>query len=714
MNLRIRQPRARYLSTALLFGLVSIAGLAAACAPGSTSSSDLDGSLADDSIEFREAWIPMPDGVRLAADLWIPEGGEADATYPVLLEYLPYRKNESRSRNYSMNSYFVERGYVVARVDIRGSGVSEGKLIEYEYTDQEQEDGEVVIDWLSKLPYSNGNVGMFGISWGGFNSIHMAMRNPPALKAIIAIEATDDLYEDDVHYMDGNAHIDAYEAGQDLANVVPAAPDYIINEEYYANRFDTKPWMLIYKQQQLDGPFWDRGSLNTRYDSIKIPTFVIGGWYDGYRDSVPRMLEHMDAPVKAMVGPWAHSLPHNGYPKPLMEWRHEAVRWYDHWLKGEDTGIMDEPAFAVYVRDWYPPDLSLEEIPGTWRFEDGFPLERTEYRDLFLGADGSLGAPAARRGTHSLEYDPTMGMEGGGPVMWWGDITPDQQPMDDASLVYDSAPLEEGFEILGFPRAFLNASADAPLASWVVRLSDIAPDGSVTQVAGAGYNGAHRNSSETPEALEPGQEYPLEIELHFTSWVFQPGHRIRVAITNAQWPMFWPTPYSMTTSLRLGGSDATRVVLPVIPHEDRPTPEFLAPAARGPRLPGYGRAATRAEDEATTSGYAEVEGLVYDEETGRATIVATNGGGTQYPWAQALSSQKITHSTNKHDPADTSVRTEYSRTILVDDRELLFEAVLDFHTDVENFYYVYTRRLFENGELLREKTWDETIPREFH
>ena len=334
---------------------------------------------------------------------------------------------------------------------------------------------------------------------------------------------------------------------------------------------------------------------------------------------------------------------------------------------------------------------------------------------MFLGADHALGERAARSGTHSLEYDPTVGMEGGGPVMWWGDLTPDQQPMDDASLVYDSAPLDEEVEILGFPQALLNASADAPLASWVVRLSDVAPDGSVTQVAGAGYNGAHRNSSQDPEALEPGREYPLEIELHFTSWVFQPGHRIRVAITNAQWPMFWPTPYSMTTSLRLGGENATRVVLPVIPYEDRPTPEFLPPAERRPGLPGYGRVAVEADDdERTTSGYAEVEGLVYDEETGTATLVATNGGGSFNPWAENRSSQKITHATNKHDPADTSVRTEYSRTILVDDRELLFEAVLDFNTDLENFYYVYTRRLFENGELVREKTWDETIPRDFH
>ncbi len=321
--------------------LAAAAAFSLGCEPGSPRSQDLDGSLPGDGIEFREAWIPMPDGVRLSADLRIPESAGGNGRYPVLLEYLPYRKNESRSpRNYPMFAYFVQRGYVVARVDIRGTGNSEGRLVEYEYTDQEQEDGEVVIDWLSKQPFSTGAVGMFGISWGGFNSIQMAMRNPPALKAILAMDATDDLYEDDVHFMDGIAHVDAYEAGQDLTNIVPAPPDYILDDAYYKNRFDTEPWMLIYKRHQLDGPFWDRASLNAHYESIRIPTFVIGGWYDGYRDAVGRMLEHLKAPVKAMVGPWAHSFPHNGYPKPQMEWRHEAVRWFDYWLKGKDTGIM--------------------------------------------------------------------------------------------------------------------------------------------------------------------------------------------------------------------------------------------------------------------------------------------------------------------------------------------------------------------------------------
>ena len=190
-------------------------------------------------IERREVRIAMPDGVRLAADLYLPKESRPDERLPVLLEYIPYRKTESRSYTYSLFSYFVRRGYVVARVDIRGTGSSEGKLIEYEYTDQEQTDAEAVIDWLSKQPFSNGKVGMFGISWGGFNSIHLAMRNPPALKAIIAIMATDDLFEDDVHFIDGQMHVDAYELGVDIANALPGAPEFAIDEKYFRERFDT-------------------------------------------------------------------------------------------------------------------------------------------------------------------------------------------------------------------------------------------------------------------------------------------------------------------------------------------------------------------------------------------------------------------------------------------------------------------------------------------
>jgi len=670
--------------------------------------------LAEDSpsppeygISMEEVWITMPDGVRLAADLHRPTGDVEDKKFPVLLEYLPYRKTEARSGSYSMYSYFVQRGYVVARVDIRGTGNSEGRLIPYEYSDQEHEDGEAVIAWLASQDWSNGNVGMFGISWGGFNAIQMASRNPPALKAIIAVDATEDLYQDDVHYMDGIMHLDSWEMSMDLSTARPGAPEYIIDEDYIRNRFDAEPWMMTYKNQQRDGEFWDRASVRDRYDSIRIPSFHIGGWYDGYRDSLPRMLENVKAPVKAMIGPWSHTMPNHPYPEPGMEWRHEAVRWFDQWLKGRDTGIMDEPRFAVYVREWHPPGPHLERAPGFWRWEDGWPIERIQEQAFYPQADHTLAQSRPDGSVHKLRYVPTIGIEAGGPVMWWGDVAHDQRPTDAFSLVYNSEPLGEDTEILGLPKALLNVAADAPHANWFVRLSDVAPDGTVTQVAGAGFNGTHRNSARRPEMLKPGEFFPLEIEMHFTSWVFPKGHRIRFAVNNAQWPMLWPTPYRMTTSLQLGGGNGSQVILPIVPPGKQSAPQFLPPVD-DPKLAGF-----ETLDTGTSSGYGEISSVDRNPQTGEVTAVATNTGARRFPWGTQTYRETIEHRTSDDHPENTSVLGTHRMEVTLDNgRILLWEAELSFQSDLENFYYQYTRRLKENGEKIREKTWTDTMPRD--
>jgi len=664
-------------------------------------------SPAEYGISIKEQWITMPDGVRLAADLYMPTGGSDSEEFPVLLEYQPYRKVSSRGRNYPLYAYFVERGYIVARVDIRGTGNSEGRLIPYEYSDTELDDGEAIIDWLSKQDWSNGNVGMFGISWSGFNGIQLAVRNPPALKAIIAVDATEDLYQDDVHFMDGIMHLDSWEMSQDLDNARPGAPDYLIDDDNFRNRFDTEPWMLTYKKQQRDGAFWDRASARDKYESIRIPTFHIGGWYDGYRDSLPRMLENVDAPVKAIIGPWSHSFPHNSYPQPGMEWRHEAVRWFDQWLKGKDTGIMDEPRFAVYVRDWHPPGPYLEHAPGHWRWEDGWPIERIEQRAFYAQGNHTLTDKPATDVVHKLRYKPSIGLEAGGPVMWWGDVAHDQRPTDAFSLVYDSEPLAADTEILGLPRAVLKISADAPRANWFVRVSDVAPDGTVTQVAGAGFNGTHRNSAREPEDIEPGVEFDLDIKMHFTSWVFPKGHRIRFAVANAQWPMFWPTPYPMTTTLRLGGENGAHVILPVVPPGDYAGPEFLPPA-KNPSIPGF-----ETLDEGNPSGYGEISSVERNPQTGEVTARATNSGGMKYPWGTETYRETIEHRTSDAHPENTMVKGTHRLEVTLADRVLLWEAELDFSSDRDNFYYLYMRRLTEDGELIREKTWEDTIPRDY-
>ena len=460
-------------------------------------------------------------------------------------------------------------------------------------------------------------------------------------------------------------------------------------------------------RQQRDGPFWDRASAKGQYDKIKIPGFHIAGWYDGYRNSLPRMLEHVEAPQKALIGPWDHHSPEYAVPGPQIEWRHEAVRWFDHWLKGKDTGIMDEPRFAVYVRDYYPPDTTLETIPGRWRWEDGWPIERTDHQEWFAHRDHTLSTEVSDDDTHRLKYKASVGLEGGGPTMWWGSLTPDQQGMDDDSLVYDSEPLTEPLEILGRPIAKLNVSADATRANWVVRISDVAPDGQVTQVAGAAFNGTHRNSARDPSDIVPGEVFPLEFELHFTSWVFPEGHQIRVAISNSQWPMLWPTPEPFTSTLAIGGDDGARVVLPVIPPGEERLITFKDPVY-GEGVPGY-----KTIDSGNVTGYAAITEIDRDPETGAAMGVATNSGATQYPWGIERYDESIEHRTSDENPAHTSTVGYYRLTQELEDRTIDFEQTVEFTSDEENFRLKFHRRALVDGELFREKVWDEVIPRDY-
>ena len=665
----------------------------------------INGWVNEDKIT--EVQIKMSDGIKLAADIYWPAGADKKNRFPVLLEYTPYRKDESRARNYSLYSYFLEQDYLVVRVDMRGTGNSEGVTIPYEYSDIELDDGEEIIDWLSKQEWSTGSIGMFGISWGGFNSIQMAMRNPPALKAFVALMATEYLYQEDVHYMDGIMHTDSWMMSNDLYNTLPGAPDFKMDEEWVKNRFNVKPSVYTYMRQQRDGAFWDRASAKDQYEKIRIPGYHIGGWYDAYRNSLPRMLENVQAPVKAMIGPWDHYFPHNAWPEPQIEWREEAVRWFDQWLKGIDTGILNEPDFAVYVRNYHPPDPSLDRVDGFWRWEDDWPINRIENQIWYAHGDHSLSNDPAESDMHSMVYKPSMGVEGGGPTMWWGSVLPDQQPMDEFSLVYDSGILDAPHEILGRPIARIHVSADAPRANWVVRVSDVAPDGQVTQVAGAGFNGTHRNSAREPSDIIPGEEFDLSIELHFTSWVFPKGHKIRVSISNAQWPMFWPTPFNMESMLKIGGETGARINLPIVPSEKKYKPSFKRPSP-SPTLSDY-----KVLDSGNITGYAAINTIKHDPDTGEAYGVATNTGATQYPWGIERFEEEIEHRTSDDNPANTSVIGRYKITEELEDRTLDFEQNVEFKSDKENFYLTFHRWVSINGELYKEKVWQEVIPRDF-
>jgi putative CocE/NonD family hydrolase len=655
-------------------------------------------------MRTEEVFIPMRDGVRLAATLYRPDTMKRGQRLPVVFEYLPYRKDDGTfGDDYGLYAYMVANGYIGARVDIRGTGRSEGHPPDREYSDQEQTDGVEAIAWLARQPWSNGNVGMWGFSWGGFNSIQLAARRPPGLKAIIPAEATEDLFHDDIHYIDGLFHVDEYELSMEVQPAMTRSPDYPLDETSLAARFDNPPWSLLYKKQQRDGPFWRRASLAPdRYDAIEVPALFLGGWYDGYRDSIPRMLEKLKSPAWAIVGPWNHSGPDSGHPGPAIEWRREAVRFFDRFLKGIDTGIEKDPRLAVYVRHAYAPDPGITTIPGEWRYEENWPIRRGREATLHLTPEHTLAAAAPPAGSHALAYVPSSGSAAG---FWWGEVLPDQRPADAFSLVYDSEPLAADLEILGFPKALLSAGADAPLANWFVRLSDVTPAGEVTLVTGAGLSGAQRDSASDPKPLASGKLYPLEVELHFTSWVFPKGHRIRVAVSNALWPMIWPTPYAMTTRLALGGAAGSRLVLPVIPPGPaHKRPSFATPQ-RYTRAPGV-------RSDGSGSTWPGKWSICRDEVRDASHGDWSGTAATQYSWGRVEAVEHLTYDVVDAHPESAAVSGDATTTVTLPDRVLAWSARLEVRSDEKNFYYRLRRELLRDGVTVRERTWQETIPRD--
>jgi len=649
------------------------------------------------NIRMESGWIPMKDGIRLAVTLYMPNGGKAGEKFPAVLEYHPYRKDDGTAqRDYELYSYFVRRGYVCARVDIRGFGNSEGVPTDREYSEQEQLDGLQIISWLAHQPWSNGNVGMMGISWSGFNSLQMAMRHAPELKAIIAVDATAELFHDDVHYMDGMAHVDEFELNMDMAPGMTGAPDYTLDEKVLGPRFDAPPWSLLYLKHQHDGPFW-RSPVRP-YSEIRIPCFIIGGLLDGYRDSITDMLQQTKAPLKAIVGPWNHTFPHDAVPGPEIEWRAEAVRWWDYWLKGRDTGVLNDPRLVIYMQHWHPPDPNLPNVPGEWRREDSWPPRDVRDTVFFPQPNHTLQNTAPATEVHQLKYVPSIGVEAG---FWWGELLSDPRPVDAFSLVYDSAPLREDVAILGRPRALLKASATAPLADWFARLSDVAPDGTVTQITGAGINGAQRESMTERRALEPGRVYPLDIAMHLTSWVFPKGHRIRLAVSNALWPMILPTPYSMTTSLELGG-DGSRLILPVVPVKGTPAPAFQPPqpAEQRPDIKSIGYP------------WPGEWTLERDEANQKATVRWKGKAETDYPWGKEIDYENLVYDVDDAHPETSAVHGEAESIFTLKGRELRWRGHLSVTTDQKNFYYKYTRELLKDGRIVKQQTWEETIPRD--
>ncbi len=324
------------------------------------------------SVENIElTWIPMSDGRRLAARLVLPKGA-AKRPVPAILEYIPYRRRDgTRARDEEVMYWFAGNGYASVRLDISGSGDSEG-LIEDEYVKREQDDALEAIAWLAAQPWCSGAVGMIGISWGGFNGLQVAARRPPALKAVISLCSTVDRYHDDVHYMGGCLLNDTMDWGSAFVTygALPPDPEMVGERKWRAMWRARLEGLELYpalwmKHQRRDA-FWKHGSVIENLDAIECPVLAVSGWVDGYTSAVYELVENLRAPCKGILGPWGHKYPHLGVPGPAIGFLQECNRWWDQWLKGIDTGVDQDPDMRMYLQDAAKPAPHNDERKGRW------------------------------------------------------------------------------------------------------------------------------------------------------------------------------------------------------------------------------------------------------------------------------------------------------------------------------------------------------------
>ena len=542
---------------------------------------------------IEHALIPLRDGTRLAARIWLPDDAEQNPV-PAILEYLPYRKRDGTyERDATTHPYLAGHGYAAVRVDIRGSGESEGLLFD-EYAKQEQDDGLEVIAWLAAQPWCSGAVGMMGISWGGFNGLQIAARRPPALKAIVTLCSTDDRYADDVHYMGGALLTAGLEWASFFFGSMCLPPDPALAGEswraMWLERLENiplffEPWL----EHQRRDAYWKHGSVCEDYAAIRCPVYAVGGWTDGYTNAIPRLLARLTVPRKGLIGPWAHAYPHFALPGPQIGFLQEMLRWWDHWLKGADTGVMDEPVLRAWMTDSMQPASHHQALPGRWVAEASWPSAGITAERLFLTDDGLRDA-AAPSTARALCSPQTVGKCAGNwvPFGRGHDQAGDQRDDDMRSLIFDTPPLGAPIEILGAAVVTLDIASDRPVANLVARLCDVHPSGESLRVSYGVLNLAHRDGHEHPAPLAAGQRYRVRIQLNDAGSAFPAGHRIRLALSTAYWPMIWPGPETATLLISGGTLElpvraprASDALLPALPPPESAPPETPTISRRG-------------------------------------------------------------------------------------------------------------------------------------
>ena len=650
-------------------------------------------------IEHADMPIIMSDGCRLSARVWMPEDAERNQ-FPVILEHLPYRKRDGTIvRDQYTHPWFAGHGYICIRTDMRESD----GLMTDEYTAQEHKDAIEVIEWAAKQPWCNGNVGMMGISWGGFNALQVAAFAPKPLKAVISLCSTVDRYADDIHYKGGCLLGENFGWSTNMLSYSSRPPDpEIVGHRWrdmWINRLENLELDLsIWLRHQHRDKYWKYGSVCEDYSAIKAAVLSISGWHDGYRNTTNHLVKNLSSPVKGIVGPWIHKYPHYAAPSPAIGFLQEAKRWWDHWLKDIDTGVDKDPDYRAYLMDSVTPKRWLDDRPGRWIAEDVWPSVSLEKEVLHLSQGAALEqtptpfkvsvSSAQDCGSKAGEYFPFA----------FGDELPENQSQDDArSACFDGDELSEALDIVGSPHVNLRLSCDKDQGQVIVRLCDVRPDGTSALITYQFLNLTHSKSHENPSKIIINQMFDVSLDLDQIAYRVPKGHRLRVAISSSYWPTLWPSPERTTLNIESGS-----IELPVRPLADGAEISFEEPESAEPWRVKELRPSSYSRDE------------TINKETGTTlTKIACDFGENQDLEHGLISGGWMKENWLIHpdDPNSAKVDAEWEKTGGRMGQMWRTHVMATMHSDKTHFFITANLKAYENDTLIFEKDYGDKITR---
>ena len=539
--------------------------------------------------------------IRLAGHFWYnADTVTAGRRCPAIVEFVPYRRRDGTMiADSKMYPWFAFNDYLCFRIDLQGSGDSEGVLTD-EYADEELVYCAQVIAAIAAHPSCDGNVGMMGKSWSAINALMVAARpdRPEALKAVLVCCGSDDRWNDDVHYMGGAMMFDNVSWPSSMFGWLSLPPDPAVVGDPWREMWRTRIvnadfWFKQWATHQPRDAYWRENSVRDHLADVGVPVFVMSGWQDGYKNPAERILSGLEAlgkPAQGLLGPWGHKYPFGGYPGPRIPWlQYTVTNWWDRWLKGKTPPPgSDWPKLPVWLSQSKAPSKSLcADEAGKWVAEDGAWASRVKEKVLYLAAGNRLGETAGQATYESakpLVLDIDM-LE----TSSWGecgndDLPGDQTRFDKASLYFDSAPLDEDIDSFGYPTVKLTLSVDKPVAALAIRLCELDPDSGASHlVTYRFFDLAYRGGDMAkPEKIAPGKTFSVTVPLNILGHTFKRGWRVRLVVSPSFYPTLWQSADAPVVTLFAGereGFAPSALILPGRePRDEDKAVQALLPA----------------------------------------------------------------------------------------------------------------------------------------